>query len=313
MLTIIQIKCANDIWGAFLLKTDYLICMTNQSELQSIKPLIVTGFSGAGMSSALKHLEDMGYEVFDNFPVPLVDALLADKSGLSKPVAIGIDTRSRGFSPALVLDTVKKTGADMLFLTAEESVLITRFTETRRRHPLSGDRPASAGIRKEHEMLYALRDEADFVVDTSMLSVHDLRRVLDGFFNETPDGKQIVTLMSFGFKHGVPREADMVMDLRFLRNPHWVPELKPLTGLDKVIGAYIAEDEAFAPFVENLQNLIKPLLPLYQKEGKAYLTIALGCTGGRHRSVFTVETMAKWLADNDIACYVFHRDIDRVK
>jgi len=273
--------------------------------------LIVTGLSGAGMSSALKHLEDLGYEVFDNFPLTLVGPLLGDPAFKDKPTAIGIDTRTRGFDPEAVRETVKALRARLVFVTADEMVLQKRFTETRRRHPLAQDRPASAGIKREQEWLHGLRAKADEVIDTSMLSVHDLRRVLEERFGLEQKGKLTVTLMSFGYKHGTPREADIVMDVRFLQNPHWVPELKPLTGLDAAVGTYVEQDAALEPFLTRFKDMMAPLLPRYAHEGKSYLTVAMGCTGGRHRSVYVVEKLKPWLEHQGFITHVFHRDADR--
>ena len=273
--------------------------------------LIVTGFSGAGMSSSLKHIEDIGYEVFDNFPLSLVPSLIKDSNPDKKPLAIGIDTRSRGFNPDTVLAVTKELGAHLVFLTADENILLKRFSETRRRHPLASDRPASSGIKKEQELLHVLKEAAHDVIDTSMLSIHELRRVLEERFASESAAKLTITLMSFGFKHGTPREADLLMDVRFLQNPYWVPELKPLTGLDKAVGDFIHKDENFEPFIENFKNLIGPLLPCYDHEGKSYLTIAFGCTGGKHRSVFSAETLKPWLEAQGYIIHVFHRDRDR--
>ncbi len=279
---------------------------------ESPPTLIITGLSGAGMSSCLKHLEDLGYEVFDNFPLALVGPLLSDEqAGGGRPVAIGIDTRTRGFDPATLLDTVQALRARLVFLSADEHILLKRFTETRRRHPLAADRPASAGIKKEQSWLHELKAQADIVIDTSMLSIHELRRVIEERFGDDDKAALTVTLMSFGYKHGTPREADIVMDVRFLRNPHWVPELKPLTGLDTAIGRYVEEDEAYAPFIKQLKALLAPLLPRYAQEGKSYLTVAIGCTGGRHRSVFTTESLKPWLAEQGFATHIHHRDMDR--
>ncbi|MEM6781182.1 MAG: RNase adapter RapZ [Pseudomonadota bacterium] len=272
--------------------------------------VVVTGLSGAGMSSALKVLEDIGYEVFDNFPLALIDPLLKDSDN-TKSLAIGIDTRTRGFDPDTILKTVHDIKANLLFLTSDEAILQKRFTETRRTHPLATDRPVSAGIRKELEILYSLRESADLVIDTTALNIHDLRRVIDGHFARKETGSLALTLMSFGFKFGVPREADLVMDVRFLKNPHWEKELKDFTGLDPQVGTYIQSDDNFASFIENFKNLIEPLLPRYAHEGKSYLTIAIGCTGGKHRSVFSVETLKPWLEDQGFPVHIKHRDMDR--
>lgn len=271
--------------------------------------LIITGHAGAGMTSCLKYLEDMGYEVFDNFPLTLVPALLADPARAGRPVAIGIDARTRGFSPDEVINTARAAAARLVFVTADEGELVTRFTETRRRHPLAADRPPSAGIRKEREILGPLQDAADLLIDTTGLSVNDLRRVVAGHFEDRRTGHLTITLMSFGFRNGLPRDADMVMDVRFLSNPHWVPELRPLTGRDAPVGDYVARDPAFAAFITHYKALVAPLLPRYAAEGKSYLTLAIGCTGGRHRSVYTVETLRPWLEAQGFPVHVQHRDL----
>jgi UPF0042 nucleotide-binding protein len=282
--------------------------------------IIVTGLAGAGMSSALKHLEDLGYEVFDNFPLTLVDALIADTQAraetgphnaphIAPHVAIGIDSRTRGFDPAAIVDTVKRNGASLLYMTAADEVLLRRFTETRRRHPLAKDRPASAGISRDKELLGELRDKADTVIDSSHLSVHDLRRLIEAQVLPEAARQLTVTLMSFGFRNGVPPEADIVMDARFLQNPHWVPELRPLSGRDAAVGAYIEEDPAFAGFLEHFKTLLAPLLPRYAQEGKSYFTLALGCTGGRHRSVYIIETLKPWFEEQGFKSHVVHRDL----
>ena len=272
--------------------------------------LFITGLSGAGMSSALKILEDLGYEVFDNFPVSLIDRLLED--GRPRPIAVGIDTRTRGFDPQAIIARAQKLKAKLLLITADETVLQKRFSETRRKHPMAGDRPASAGIKKELGLLYDFRQIADAIVDTTELTIHDLRRVLTGLFGENNGGKLNVTVLSFGFKNGLPREADIVMDCRFLTNPHWDEKLKPMTGKDEAVAGYIAKDPAFKPFLQNLQNLLAPLFESYAKEGKSYLTIALGCTGGKHRSVFVAERLGQWIVKEGLLTTVEHRDIHRL-
>jgi UPF0042 nucleotide-binding protein len=274
-------------------------------------PIIVTGLSGAGMSSALKVLEDMGYEVFDNFPLPLIDELITKSPEGGKPIALGIDTRSRGFDTNIIIEKVQQYNARLLFITADETVLQKRFTETRRVHPLAADRPVSAGIKKELALLYPLREIADPLIDTTELSIHDLKRVLRGYFAGNAEGRLNITLMSFGFKNGLPREADIVMDVRFLKNPHWEPDLKPLSGQDKPVQDYVAGDAAFAPFLDNLKNLLEPLFERYRHEGKNYLTVAIGCTGGKHRSVFVVETLQSWLQQKGLNPSAEHRDLYR--
>jgi UPF0042 nucleotide-binding protein len=271
--------------------------------------LFITGLSGAGMSSALKILEDLGYEVFDNFPLSLIDDLL--RQDCHRPVAIGIDTRTRGFDPQAIIAKAGTLGAKLLLITCDETVLQKRFSETRRKHPLAGDRPASAGIKKELGLLYDFREIADSIVDTTELTIHDLRRVLTGLYGENKGGKLNVTVMSFGFKNGLPREADIVMDCRFLANPHWEEKLKPLTGKDAPVQDYVGRDAAFKPFFKNLQTLLEPLLEGYAREGKSYLTVALGCTGGKHRSVFVAEKLGDWLQQKAVPTSVEHRDVNR--
>ena len=262
------------------------------------KPIIITGLSGAGISSALKSLEDLGYEVFDNFPLEFIDGLI--EKDPDKPIAIGIDSRTRNFSPTEILEKIENIKAQLTYVSCDDAVLQKRFTETRRKHPLAKDRPVEDGIIKEKELMVPLQSAADLVIDTSDLSIHDLRRVLEGHFSLSDQQRFTVTLMSFGFRNGIPREADIVMDVRFLRNPHWDKDLKSKTGLEKEIGSYIEEDENFAPFIQNFKNLIEPLLARYNHEGKSYLTIAIGCTGGKHRSVYCVEKMEDWFTQSKI-------------
>ncbi len=274
-------------------------------------PLFITGLSGAGMSSALKALEDLGYEVFDNFPLALIDTLLKEHPHHEKPVAIGIDTRTRGFDPQAIIAKVKALKAKLVLVTCDETVLQKRFSETRRKHPMAADRPVSAGIKKELALLYDMREIADSIIDTTELSIHDLRRIVSGLFGENVQQKLTVGLLSFGYKNGIPREADILMDVRFLKNPHWDEKLKPLTGKDKPVQDYVGKDSAFKPFLENFKNLLQPLFERYTHEGKSYLTIAIGCTGGKHRSVFVVEKLGEWLQQNGIQTSVEHRDINR--
>lgn len=273
--------------------------------------VIVTGLSGAGMSSVMKTLEDMGFEVFDNFPLSLVDALLEDKEKPSQNIAIGIDVRSRGFEPASTLETVEKHNAQLLFMTCDDAELKKRFTETRRIHPLAKNKPIATGIREEAEILKPVQANAHLTIDTSDLSIHDLKHILKGHFGIEDQSLLNVTLMSFGFKHGVPRTADIVMDVRFLKNPHWEKDLKEKTGKETEVGDYIKTDEAYVDFINNFKNLMNSVLPRYANEGKSYLTIAIGCTGGRHRSVFTVETLKSWLDDTGFQTHIEHRDIGK--
>jgi UPF0042 nucleotide-binding protein len=209
------------------------------------------------------------------------------------------------------LRALPRTRVDLLFIDAGDEVLLRRFTETRRRHPLAVDRPVIDGIHQERVQLETLKLAADMVIDTSDLSVHDLRRLISGHFalEASPDLGVFVT--SFSYRKGLPRDADLVFDVRFLRNPHWDPVLKPFTGRDSRVAAHIAEDAAWAPFRDRLTDFIQPLLPRFRAEGKNYLTIAIGCTGGRHRSVFVAEQLTAWLRQQGVRVALAHRDLDR--
>ena len=281
--------------------------MKKKAEKQIV---IVTGLSGAGMSTALKSLEDMGFEIFDNIPVHMVSQVIEEPSVRDK-LAFGIDTRTRGFSVQGIEHLLKLYDAQLVFLTCDKAVLQRRFNETRRRHPMARGGLVRKGIDVERDMLKPLDEAINLLIDTSVLSIHDLRHILDGHFGQSKEAGLNITLMSFGFKHGAPREADIIMDVRFLKNPHWDKKLKPQTGKDKAVGKYIEEDEGFAPFISSFGDLIKGLLPRYDEEGKSYLTVAIGCTGGRHRSVYCVERLVKMLKGGDYPIHIEHRDIDK--
>ncbi len=281
--------------------------------------LLVTGMSGAGKSTVLKALEDLGWEAVDNLPLSLLLRLLAtpDQHGhtAQRPLAFGIDTRTRAFDAEEIVQTIKHlrdSGAllvRVLFLDANMETLARRFSETRRRHPLALDRTASDGIAREREMLAPLRRWADIIIDTSDYSTHDLRRIVRQRFAGRLRDHLTLTLMSFGFARGIPRDADTVFDLRFLSNPHWREELRPLTGLDAAVGRFIALDPAFDEAFARIAELLLFLLPRYRAEGKAYLTVGFGCTGGRHRSVYFTERMAERLREAGHAPQVIHRDL----
>jgi len=278
--------------------------------------LLVTGMSGAGRSTSLKALEDIGYEAVDNLPISLLPNIVRRDAAPRRPLAIGIDIRTRDFGAASFLAALDPLsgggGVDLrvVFLDCEDELLRRRYTETRRRHPLAGDRQVIDGIRLERERVSPLRDRADLVIDTSALTAADLRRLLQGHFalDRAPGVSVFVT--SFSYRNGLPRDADLVFDVRFLENPHYVAALRPLTGLDPAIGAYVEADPGFAPFFERLVALLLPLLPRYDREGKSYLTIAIGCTGGQHRSVYVAERLAGWLRDQGKPVGpVGHRDL----
>ena len=281
--------------------------------------MLVTGMSGAGKSTALNTLEDLGWEVVDNLPLKLLDRLLdtpaAEATRDHRPLAIGIDSRTRGFDADGIVRRVarlrQKAHYDiaMLFLDCAGAELERRYDETRRPHPLATDRPASDGIMRERELLAPLRDTADYLLDTTNLSRADLQHELRARFAAEQGAETVLSVMSFGFARGLPRNADLVFDMRFLRNPHWDRELKPLTGLDEAVGAYVANDAAYGPALEQIERLLLTLIPRYIGEGKAYLTVAFGCTGGRHRSVHVAERVAGRLREAGFSPTVSHRDL----
>lgn len=279
--------------------------------------VLVTGLSGAGMSVALKALEDLGYEAVDNLRLSLVPALIEQADPRKRPLALVIDSRTRDFSAHAVLEQVESLKAHddldvrLVFLDCGDEVLQRRFTETRRRHPLAIDRPVPDGIQRERSLLFPLKQEADVTIDTTQLSIHDLRRLLAGNFQIDAQAALQVFVTSFSFRLGLPREADLVFDVRFLTNPHYDPELRPLTGLDARVAARVEGDPDFDAFFSHLTGLLQPLLPRYNQEGKSYLTIAVGCTGGRHRSVFVAERLAAWLKGLGLKVGLSHRELDR--
>lgn len=288
--------------------------MTTSDESMLRRLVLVTGMSGAGRSVALKELEDLGFEAIDNIPLAMLDGMDADPSG--RPLAVGIDTRARDFAVEGVLERMTDAAARFdivpVFLHADEETLTRRYGETRRRHPMAPEDSPVAGIERERRLLEPLRRAADIVIDTSLLNVHDLRRLLRAHFTSDPQEGMSIFVTSFSFRLGLPREADLVFDMRFLSNPHYIEELRPLTGRGEEVGAHIAKDPDFASFLEGVGTLLRTLLPRYAKEGRAYLTIAVGCTGGRHRSVFTAEELARLLRDRGWRATLTHRDLEAV-
>jgi RNase adapter protein RapZ len=278
--------------------------------------LVVTGMSGAGRSTALKALEDMGYEAVDNLPLSLLPSLIGPQA-TRMPLAVGVDVRTRDFAvPALVeaLDRiVAEHGLDltMVFLDCDDELLVRRYTETRRRHPLAGERPVADGIRLERQRVWPLRGRADVVIDSSALTPGDLKRLLHGHFALDAASGITIFVTSFAYRHGLPRDADLVFDVRFLRNPHYDVALRSQTGRDPEVGAYIAADPDFSRLFDQLCHWLHELLPRYEREGKSYLSIAIGCTGGRHRSVYCTERLAAWLTAKGRRVELGHRDLDR--
>jgi UPF0042 nucleotide-binding protein len=279
--------------------------------------VLLSGMSGAGLLTALKMFEDLGYESVDNLRLGLVPALVEDTATSMRPLAVAIDTRNAGFTveDLLRVDRLLTAKPDLhvslLFLDCSDEALQRRFTETRRRHPLAFDRPVTDGIKAERELLWKLKNEADKVIDTSETSIHDLRRLIAGNYRFDCAATLTLYITSFSYRYGVPREADLVFDARFLANPHWEPALRPQTGNDAAVAEYIRHDPGYADFMKHLSDLLLPLLPRYQQEGKSYLTIAIGCSGGRHRSVTVAEDLSNILKANTYTVSVGHRDLDR--
>jgi RNase adapter protein RapZ len=281
--------------------------------------LLVTGMSGAGKSTALKTLEDMGWEAVDNLPFSLLDRLLATRpsEGASgaRPLALGIDSRTRGFKAQAIIDRIKamrdseSANIATLFLDCTGAELERRYSETRRRHPLAPDRPAADGIARERELIAPLRRWADHVIDTTAITSNDLRLELRNRFEVDRGGEPVLSVMSFGFARGLPRNADLVFDMRFLRNPHWDTVLRPMTGLDESVGLYVRADPAYAEAFSRIADLLLLLLPRYKAEGKSYVTVAFGCTGGRHRSVHVAEAISSQLRGAGFSPTVSHRDL----
>ena len=294
--------------------------MTGKPTLPAQPILLVTGLSGAGKTTVLKTLEDMGWEAVDNFPIRLAGPLLdipgsEGRSGPSVPLALGFDSRTRGFDPDALIKQIKQlqTRTDLnimtLFLDCAGTEIERRYAETRRRHPLAQDRPAIDGIAIERTLTAPLRHWAETVIDTTKLSAHELQTEIRERYASEARRHTTVSITSFGFSRGVPHNADLMFDLRFLRNPHWDNELRPMTGLDQAVARYVEADPAYDGAITKIRDLLLYLLPLYDAQGKAYVNIAFGCTGGRHRSVHVAEQFGKWLRDAGFSPTVAHRNL----
>ena len=291
------------------------------TSLGSLNPvnefIVITGLSGAGRSQAADILEDLGWFVIDNLPpalIPKVSELASSPgSDISRVVlVVGTGRYHDEVLPALASLEHQGSRLRIVFFEASTDVLVRRYESTRRRHPLAVERSLAEAIEAERELLEPVKERADVVVDTSDFNVHQLRdRVLDLFADEHPEVGMQTTVTSFGYKHGLPLDTDLVIDCRFLPNPHWIEELRPLTGLDEPVRRYVLDQEISATFLDELTSLLELLLPAYVKEGKSYLTLALGCTGGHHRSVAIAEEIASRLRDRGFEPKVTHRDIAR--
>jgi RNase adapter protein RapZ len=289
-----------------------------ESRLQNL--VVITGYSGAGKSTAMNVFEDAGYFCVDNLPPEMIGSLVqlfVHSGSKVERAAVVCDVRGGVYFEALqaVMDELKARGIEhrMLFLDAAEQTLVNRYKETRRRHPLAPEGSVAEGVAAERELLEPLRARADVMIDTTGFSTTMLRRrIVEELLPHQPSGLLAVTFMSFGFKHGPPRDEDLALDVRFLPNPHYEPDLRPLTGHDRRIAEYIARDGRLAQFYEKLHPLLDFLLPQYVTEGKSHLVVAVGCTGGRHRSVAIAEHLAQRYADHEqLTVTASHRDVDK--
>ena len=286
--------------------------MTHPAPSPSKTILLVTGLSGAGKSTALQVLDDLGWETIDNFPVRLLPGLVSGSDG--QRFAIGFDSRTRGFSPEAVIALSSELAAQdieiaTLFLDASSAEIERRYNETRRPHPLARGRPIAEGIAADRELLGTVREWADTVIDTTNLSTSDLQQTVRQRFEAASDTALIVTVTSFGFARGMPPLADLVFDMRFLDNPHWNPALREQTGLDAPVADHIAADPAFGPAFRHIADLLLDLLPRYAAQGRSYLNIAFGCTGGRHRSVYSAERAGQVLREAGFSPTIRHRNL----
>ena len=289
--------------------------MSVGGQAQSPPPrlLLVTGMSGAGKSTVLDALEDMGWDCVDNLPVSLLRDFVhrEEEAGRKAPIAVGMDVRSRGFDAEKLPETIRSIEGvrpEILYLDCAGAELIRRYGETRRRHPLASDRPAEDGIARERGITARLRQAADSILDTTDLTPAELREELRRRYSEDRD-QPVVTIASFGYSRGVSRTADLVFDMRFIANPHWVDDLRPLTGVEAEVRDYCSADPAWGQSMDSIEALLRDLIPRYWAAGKTYLTVAFGCTGGRHRSVAAAVEMTERLREAGIPANIRHRDL----
>jgi UPF0042 nucleotide-binding protein len=278
---------------------------------------VISGLSGAGRSEAAKALEDLGWYVIDNLPPQLIGQMIQlslQPGNLIARIALVIDARNGSFfkEAEAALEALQATiDYKLVFLEAEDEVLVRRFDATRRRHPLAEGEDLLSGIREERRAMAWFKNKADLIIDTSLLSSRDLRQKMAGYFGGQQGDEMRTTIVSFGYKYGLPIDADIVLDVRFLPNPHWIDELRPFDGRDQQIRDYVLDKEATTDFLARLQDLLTTVLPGYQEEGRHFLTIAVGCTGGRHRSVVLSEEIGAFIRNKGLPVNVVHRDVDR--
>ena len=277
--------------------------------------VLVTGMSGAGKTTALQVLEDLGWEAIDNFPLRLLSSLVDAEAERQVPISVGVDSRTRGFVPADIIEQCESLAArndvelTTLFIDCSDSELERRYNETRRPHPLARERPIAGGIKAERDLLEPLRSWAEMLIDTSGLATNQLQQVMRERFGKSGAHDMTVTVSSFGFARGMPPLADLLFDMRFLDNPHWVAELRELSGLDDAVAAHIEKDPAFGPAFARISDTLLELLPRYAAQDRSYLNIAFGCTGGRHRSVYSAERAAQVLREAGFSPTVIHRNL----
>ncbi|MFO7759636.1 MAG: RNase adapter RapZ [Roseovarius sp.] len=279
--------------------------------------VLVTGPSGAGRSTAIRALEDMGFEAIDNMPFSLLPRLLDGRAPPDKPLALGLDVRNRDFSTDALIALIERLDGQaglrlgVLYLDCRPEILQQRFSETRRRHPLAPTESVEAGIAREFDLLVPVRVRADLLIDTSDMTPHDLRAELERWFT-APDGRKLaVSVHSFSYKRGLPHGLDIVLDCRFLNNPHWQPDLRGLDGRAPGVAAFVRADPRFDSFHTRVTDMVAELLPAFEAEGKSYLAIGFGCTGGQHRSVVMAESLAESLAQRDWQVSIRHRELER--
>ncbi len=290
--------------------------MTDPSPELSSNLVFITGPSGAGRSTAIHAFEDLGYEAIDNLPLSLVPRLI-DGPSLPRPIALGLDVRNRDFSASALIELIDtltrdpRMGLEVVYLDCAESELIRRYNQTRRRHPLAMDETPTEGIAREIDLLAPVRARADHLIDTSELTPHDLKAEIAAVFGRDASGQMSVSVQSFSYKRGLPRGLDVVLDCRFLANPHWEASLREKDGRDALVADFVQADPLFTPFFAHVQDLILLLLPAHRREGKSHLSIGFGCTGGQHRSVAVAEKLGKVLADAGWPVSKRHRELER--
>lgn len=278
--------------------------------------VFVSGPSGAGRSTAIRALEDLGFEAIDNLPLSMLPTLLEGPTP-TRPLALGTDPRNRDYSAHALIQAVDRANdapdilVDLVYLDCATDVLVRRFSETRRRHPLAPEDQPLLGIELERDLLAPVRARASLLIDTSTLSPHELKAEISRWFAPSDTQRLALSVQSFSYKRGLPMGADLVFDCRFLRNPYWSEPLRGLDGRDQAVQAYVAEDPRFSAFASQVSSLIETLLPAYRDEGRAHLTVAFGCTGGQHRSVAMVENLCNQLADAGWQVSKRHRELER--